>query len=406
MSFLQNKNILLGVTGGIAAYKSVSLVRRLKEQGANVQVIMTESAQEFITPLTFQAISGKPVHISLLDPEAEAAMGHIELARWADAIIIAPLTANSMARLVNGEADDLLMAVCLASKAPLAIAPSMNQAMWSNTATQDNLQVLKSRNITIYGPASGEQACGDIGAGRMLEADDIAEKLQDIFKNKQLSGVRVMVTAGPTREAIDPVRYISNHSSGKMGFEIAQAALELGASVELISGPCALKANDRIHWVPVESANEMMTAVHNGINKIDIFISVAAVADYRVKLVAEQKIKKKSETMSLELIKNPDILASVAALSDKPCCIGFAAETEKLEQHAEQKLVAKGLDMIIANRVDKSDSGFNSDYNSATAIWGEGSQIFEKMTKSRLASELMSLIATHYFNKKITEQHE
>lgn len=400
MSFLQNKNILLGVTGGIAAYKSVSLVRRLKEQGANVQVIMTESAQEFITPLTFQAISGKPVHISLLDPEAEAAMGHIELARWADAIIIAPLTANSMARLVNGEANDLLMAVCLASKAPLAIAPSMNQAMWSNTATQDNIQVLKSRNIAIYGPASGEQACGDIGAGRMLEADDIAEKLQEIFKNKQLSGVRVMVTAGPTREAIDPVRYISNHSSGKMGYEVAQAALELGASVELISGPCALKASDRIHLVPVESADEMMAAVHNDINEIDIFISVAAVADYRVKRVAEQKIKKKSETMSLALIKNPDILASVAALSDKPCCIGFAAETENLEPHAEQKLVAKGLDMIIANRVDKSDSGFNSDYNSATAIWGEGSQVFEKTTKSRLASELMSLIATHYFNKK------
>lgn len=400
MSFLHNKNILLGVTGGIAAYKSVVLVRRLKELGANVQVVMTDSAQEFITPLTFQAISGNPVHSSLLDVEAEAAMGHIELARWADAIIIAPATANSMARLANGEAHDLLTTICLASNAPLAIAPSMNQAMWSNRATQENLQILKSRDIEIYGPASGEQACGDVGEGRMLEPEAIVEKLEALFSHQLLSGVRVMVTAGPTQEAIDPVRYISNHSSGKMGYAIAQAALEAGASVSLISGPCALQANNRIQLAHVVSAEEMMTAVHADISDIDIFISVAAVADYRVKQVAEQKLKKHSDSITLELVKNPDILSSVAALDDKPFSVGFAAETEKLEEHARQKLVSKKLDMIVANRVDKSDSGFNSDYNSATVIWGDDSQHFEKSTKSRLASDLLQLIAKHYINNK------
>lgn len=400
MSFLHNKNILLGVTGGIAAYKSVVLVRRLKELGANVQVVMTESAQEFITPLTFQAISGNPVHSSLLDVEAEAAMGHIELARWADVIIIAPATANSMARLANGEADDLLTTVCLASNIPLAIAPSMNQAMWSNRATQENLLILKSRDIEIYGPASGEQACGDVGEGRMLEPEAIVEKLEVLFNHQLLSGVRVMVTAGPTQEAIDPVRYISNHSSGKMGYAIAQAALEAGASVSLISGPCALQANNRIQLTRIESAAEMMAAVHADICDTDIFISVAAVADYRMKQIANQKIKKQSDTITLELHKNPDILSSVAALDDKPFSVGFAAETEKLEEHARQKLVSKKLDMIVANRVDKSDSGFNSDYNSATVIWGDDSQCFEKSTKSRLASDLLQLIAKHYINNK------
>ncbi len=396
MSFLHNKNILLGVTGGIAAYKSVTLVRRLKDQGANVQVVMTESAQEFVTALTFQAVSGNPVHSSLLDPDAEAAMGHIELARWADAIIIAPATANSIARLAKGEADDLLTTVCLASKAPLAIAPAMNQAMWSNQATQQNLEILKSRGIAIYGPASGEQACGDVGEGRMLEAEEIVEELAELFNHQLLSGVRVMVTAGPTREAIDPVRYISNHSSGKMGYAIAQAALEAGASVTLVSGPCALQVSDRIQLTKVESADEMLQAVHAAIKPVDIFISVAAVADYRVEQVASQKIKKQADTMTLELVKNPDILASVAALDSKPFCVGFAAETENLEEHARKKLQNKHLDMIVANRVDKSDSGFNSDYNSATVIWAKGQQSFEKSTKTRLATELIMLIASQY----------
>jgi len=400
MSFLHNKNILLGVTGGIAAYKSVYFVRRLKELGANVRVVMTNAAREFIAPLTFQAISGNPVHTGLLDSDAEAAMGHIELARWADAVIIAPATANSMARLVAGEADDLLMTICLATKAPLLIAPAMNQAMWSNPSTKDNLRQLLERNAIILGPSSGEQACGDIGEGRMLEPEQLIEGLEQLFNKQILSGVRVMVTAGPTREAIDPVRYISNHSSGKMGYAIAQAALEAGASVELVSGPCALTANDRIQLRSVESAEEMNQKVLENIEQVDIFIAVAAVADYRVESIEQQKIKKNEDSISLKLIKNPDILLNVASQKTKPFCVGFAAETENLEAHAKTKLIAKQLDMIVANWVDKSDSGFNSDYNSATVIWGEGQQTFDKSTKSRLATELISLVASQYLNKK------
>lgn len=400
MSFLHNKNILLGVTGGIAAYKSVYLVRRLKELGANVQVVMTDAAREFITPLTFQAISGNPVHSSLLDPAAEAAMGHIELARWADAVLIAPATANTMSRLAAGEASDLLMTICLATKAPLLVAPAMNQAMWSSAATKDNLRLLKERDIIILGPASGQQACGDIGEGRMLEPEELIDGLEQLFNKQILSGVRVMITAGPTREAIDPVRYISNHSSGKMGYAIAQAALEAGASVELVSGPCSLSANDRIRLTSIETAEEMNQEVLDHIEQIDIFIAVAAVADYRVENIEQQKIKKNADNISLKLIKNPDILFNVAAQKLKPFCVGFAAETENLEAHAKTKLKAKHLDMIVANRVDKSDSGFNSDYNSATVLWGEGQQTFEKSTKSRLATELISLVASHYLNKK------
>lgn len=400
MSFLHNKNIVLGVCGGIAAYKSVILVRLLKAQGANIRVVMTAAAQEFITALTFQAVSGNPVHNSLLNPEAEAAMGHIELARWADVIVIAPATANSMARLANGEADDLLTTICLASKAPLALAPAMNQAMWSNSATQENLQRLIARDVVIMGPASGEQACGDIGEGRLLEPEQIAEKIEQLFNRQLLSGVRVMLTAGPTREAIDPVRYISNHSSGKMGYALAQAALEAGASVELISGPCALQANDRIRLQRVESADEMQQAVQASIEQTDIFISVAAVADYRPQQVAVQKIKKQADTINLQLVKNPDILAAVAAMENKPFCVGFAAETENLEQYARAKLENKQINMIVANRVDNPDSGFNSDYNSATVIWAGGQQDFEKSTKSRLASELIELIANHYIKQK------
>ena len=400
MSFLHNKNILLGVTGGIAAYKSVYLVRRLKELGANVQVVMTDAAREFIAPLTFQAISGNPVHSSLLDPAAEAAMGHIELARWADALLIAPATANSMTRLLAGEAGDLLMTICLATKAPLLIAPAMNQAMWSNSATQDNLRELQARDVIILGPASGEQACGDIGEGRILEPEELVDGLEQLFNQQTLSGVRVMVTAGPTREAIDPVRYISNHSSGKMGYAVAQAALEAGASVELVSGPCALTVSDRMKLTQIETAEEMNQKVFDSIDQIDIFIAVAAVADYRVEKIEQQKIKKRAESISLKLIKNPDILFNVASQKIKPFCVGFAAETENLEVHAKTKLKEKKLDMIVANRVDKSDSGFNSDYNSATVIWREGQQAFEKSTKSRLATELIALIAGHYVNKK------
>lgn len=396
MNFLHNKNILLGVTGGIAAYKSVILVRRLRDLGANVRVVMTDAAREFITPLTFQAVSANPVHSSLLDPEAEAAMGHIELARWADAIIVAPATANTIANLANGQADDLLTTLCLASGAPLAVAPSMNQAMWAKSSTQQNIEQLKQNDVVILGPASGQQACGDTGEGRMLEAEEIVESLQQLFDKKILSGVRVMVTAGPTREAIDPVRYISNHSSGKMGYAIADAALAAGASVELISGPTGLPVNERIKMTAVESALQMQQAVQADIDEIDIFIAVAAVADYRVENIAAQKIKKNEDAMTLRLVKNPDILAEVAARKDRPFCVGFAAETEKLEQHAKNKLLGKNLDMVIANRVDQADSGFNSDYNGATVIWAEGQQVFEKTTKTRLAAEIISFIASHY----------
>jgi len=400
MSFLHNKNILLGVTGGIAAYKSIIVVRLLKQQCANVRVVMTDAAREFITPLSFQAVSGNPVHSSLLDTEAEAAMGHIELARWADAVIIAPASANTIANLAAGRAGDLLSTLCLATSAPVAIAPAMNQAMWAKPSTADNIDCLKQREVQVFGPASGEQACGDVGEGRMLEAEEIVEALEQMFNNQLLSGVRVMLTAGPTREAIDPVRYISNHSSGKMGYALAQAALEAGASVELISGPSALIPSDRIKLRQVESAQQMLQAVESGIHEIDVFIAVAAVADYRPQQVAEQKIKKTEETMTLSLVKNPDILGTVASKSDKPFCVGFAAETEQLEHYAKSKLQKKNLDMVIANRVDSSDVGFNSDYNSATVIWPDGEQVFEKTTKSRLATELISLIASQYLQQK------
>ena len=400
MSFLHNKNIVLGVTGGIAAYKSIIVVRLLKQQGANVRVVMTDAAREFITPLSFQAVSSNPVHSSLLDTEAEAAMGHIELARWADVVIIAPASANTIANLTSGSANDLLSTLCLATSAPVAIAPAMNQAMWAKASTADNINCLKQRGVLVFGPASGEQACGDIGEGRMLEAEEIVEALEQMFNSQMLSGVRVMLTAGPTREAIDPVRYISNHSSGKMGYALAQAALEAGASVELISGPCALKPSDRIKLHQVESAEQMLQAVESGITGIDVFIAVAAVADYRPQRVAGQKIKKTDETMMLSLVKNPDILGTVASKSDKPFCIGFAAETEQLEHYAKNKLQQKNLDMVIANRVDSSDVGFNSDYNSATVIWPEGEQNFEKTTKSRLATELIGLIAGQYHQQK------
>lgn len=405
MSFLHNKNILLGVTGGIAAYKSMIVVRLLKQQGANVRVVMTDAAREFITPLSFQAVSGNPVHSSLLDTEAEAAMGHIELARWADAVMIAPASANTIAKLAAGRAADLLSTLCLATSAPVAIAPAMNQAMWANPSTAENIDCLKRRGVLVFGPASGEQACGDIGEGRMLEAEEIVEALEQMFNSQLLSGIRVMLTAGPTREAIDPVRYISNHSSGKMGYALAQAALEAGASVELISGPCALTASDRIKLQHVESAQQMLQAVESGINEIDVFIAVAAVADYRPQQVAGQKIKKTDEIMTMSLVKNPDILGTVASRIDKPFCIGFAAETEQLERYAKNKLQQKNLDMVIANRVDSTDVGFNSDYNSATVIWPDGVQVFEKTTKSRLATELISLIAGQYHQQKM-ENHE
>jgi len=394
MSSLTNKHILLGVTGGIAAYKSAELLRILQKNGAKVRVVMTEAAQEFITPLTMQALSGFPVATDLLDTEAEAAMGHIELARWADCILIAPATANCIAGLVSGAGGDLLSTLCLASRSPIAIAPAMNQAMWSNAATQSNMKVLAERGVQVFGPAAGQQACGDVGLGRMLEPTEIADQLAGLFQSTKLSGRRVVITAGPTREALDPVRYLSNHSSGKMGYALARAAAEAGAQTVLISGPTSLAAPERVDYVPVVSAMDMYEAVLSRLEKTDIFIGAAAVADYRPKQYAPEKIKKtKESSMVIELEKNPDIIASVAKHENRPFTVGFAAETTNVEHYAQKKLSAKNLDMIVANDVSKPGTGFNSNDNAVTVFWDKGEQNFDQRSKTQLARDLLGLIA-------------
>lgn len=401
MRQLCNKRILLCVTGGIAAYKSAELVRLFKKAGAEVRVVMTQGAMSFITPLTLQALSGNPVHHTLLDPEAEAGMGHIELARWADIIVIAPASANTIARLSQGLGDDLLGTLCLASEAPLALAPAMNQAMWRDEATQANVQRLKDlkgRRLYIFGPDSGEQACGDIGPGRMLEPELIAQATADLFESKALSGVRVVITAGPTREAIDPVRYISNHSSGKMGFALAEAAREAGAKVTLISGPVNLATPERVTRTAVTSAVEMLNASLEQMGQCDIFIAAAAVADYRPATMADQKIKKVNggETLELTLVKNPDIVATIANHKQRPFTVGFAAETQNVDDYARAKLTSKNLDMIVANDVSRNDIGFNSDDNAVTVFWQQSQQAFNQMNKHTLARELIDLIAQKY----------
>lgn len=387
---LTNKRILLGITGGIAAYKSAELVRKLREQGADVQVVMSAAAQEFITPLTLQALSGHAVHTELLDPEAEAGMGHIQLARWADRILVAPATADFMARLSSGEGGDLLTTVCLASKAPLCLAPAMNQAMWAHPATQANLEILQSRGVTLFGPADGEQACGDVGPGRMLEPTTLADLMANEFVGGTLSGKTVLITAGPTREAIDPVRYISNHSSGKMGYALATAAMEAGAEVILVTGPTQLPAPERCEVISVLSASDMLDAVMTHVERCDLFIASAAVADYRPKQLSQQKIKKTgSDTMTLELIKNPDIVATVASLDRRPFTIGFAAETHDVLNYARDKLKRKGLDAIIANDVSDTNIGFNSDDNAVTVITTSTEHTMPLCSKNQLARELV-----------------
>ena len=347
MQSLQNKRLLLGITGGIAAYKSPDLVRRLRDAGAEVRVVMTRGACEFITPLTLQAVSGNRVHSSLLDADAEAAMGHIELARWADAIVIAPATADSLARFSVGRADDLLTTLLRASDAPVLVAPAMNQAMWRDEATQQHYKALLGRGYHFVGPAEGAQACGDTGAGRMSEPLEIAEQVAALFKTESLSGQHVVITAGPTRELIDPVRYVSNFSTGKMGFALAQAAVEAGAKVTLIAGPVNLPTPDRVNRIDVISASDMLKAVESVVPSTTLFIASAAVADFRPATSADQKIKKTSdsETMTLEMVKNPDILATVANADNAPFTVGFAAETEDLIPHARDKLVRKGINM-------------------------------------------------------------
>lgn len=394
MERLSNKRILLGITGGIAAYKSAELVRALAKAGADVRVVMTDGAKEFITPLTLQALSGNPVHHSLLDPEAEAGMGHIELARWADFILIAPASANFIARVTAGMGNDLLTTLILASNTPKAIAPAMNQAMWADENTQANIQTLKTLNkVQIWGPDAGEQACGDVGPGRMLEPDVLAQLLSDQFESDLLTGKTVTITAGPTREAIDPVRYISNHSSGKMGYALAVAAIEAGAKVNLISGPVNLATPDRVNRIDVASCNDMLAAVESVLDETDIFIGAAAVADYRPADVADQKIKKHQDAMQINLVKNPDIIATVASKENKPFTVGFAAETQDVVAYAKGKLEKKNLDMIVANDVSQDGIGFNSDQNAIIIIDRHSQTDFAQASKYQLANDVVSHIA-------------
>ncbi len=399
MQRLYRKRIVLGVGGGIAAYKSAELVRRLRDQGADVHVVMTHGGREFITPLTLQALSGNPVHLDLLDPAAEAAMGHIELAKWADLVLIAPATADIMARLAQGVANDLLTTLVLATDAQVALAPAMNQAMWRDPATQANAQTLAQRGIRLFGPASGSQACGDVGLGRMLEADDLAQLAADCFQRNVLDGVRVLITAGPTQENIDPVRYITNHSSGKMGFALAEAAAEAGAQVTLVSGPVFLPTPDRVQRIDVVSARDMLAACEAAMPS-DILIAAAAVADYRPEVVAPHKLKKDPTTgdgLYLQMVRNPDILATLAGRPDRPFSVGFAAETEHLLDYAARKLKDKNLDLIVANDVANPTIGFNSEENAITVIDRQLQQTgFAQTSKGKIARQLIALIAARY----------
>jgi phosphopantothenoylcysteine decarboxylase/phosphopantothenate--cysteine ligase len=393
MSTLSNKRIIVGISGGIAAYKSAEIVRRLQDRGAEVRVVMTPSAEEFIRPLTLQALSGHPVHADLLDPEAEAGMGHIELARWADLLLIAPATADFIASMVHGRGNSLLNAIYLATAAKVALAPAMNQGMWSHPATSDNMHRLKEREVIIFGPDNGIQACGDIGEGRMQQPENIAEQVGNCFETGQLSGKKVVITAGPTREAIDPVRYISNHSSGKMGYAMATAAIEAGAKVTIISGPVAIAAPDRCTVMPVISAAQMHNSAMAACADADIFIAAAAVADYRPVSVAEQKIKKQADSIELKLQKNVDIVSAIADNFNDLFVVGFAAETQDIETYARDKLARKKLNAIIANDVSREDVGFNSDDNEAWWITADNSQVFSKRSKNQLARDIIAAIS-------------
>lgn len=405
-----NKKILLAISGGIAAYKCPELVRRLKERGMQVKVVMTQSAQSFVTPLSLQAVSGEPVSDSLLDPSAEAAMGHIEFAKWADLILVAPATANIIAKMTHGIADDLLTTLLLATPAKVAVAPAMNQQMYAHASTQANLNTLKQRNVDIWGPASGEQACGDLGLGRMLDPLDIVEHCIKFFDEKNnstkgdlLKGKTVTITAGPTREALDPVRYISNHSSGKMGYALAIAAEQLGATVNIISGPVSLSTPNNVSRVNISSALDMQQAALEFAPQSDIFIGCAAVADYRAADIQTQKIKKQGNEISLTLVKNPDVIASVASLkNNRPFTVGFAAETQNVAQYAQGKLKNKNLDMICANDVSQEDLGFNSERNALTLYWhdkqGKDAQLnLPEDSKQALAIQIIKTIANACF---------
>ena len=394
---LTHKRILLGITGGIAAYKTPELVRRLKERGADVRVVLTPAAKSFVAPLSLQAVSGHPVCDDVLDPNAEAAMSHIELARWADLVVIAPATADFIARYTAGLGNDLLSTLCLATTAPIALAPAMNVQMWQAKATQHNLTILRQREVPIWGPAQGAQACGEVGLGRMLEPAELLSQIEQHFiPSDLLKGQRILITAGPTQEALDPVRYISNHSSGKMGFALAQEAASMGAEVTLIAGPVQLATPSGCKRVNVHSALEMLQAAESVALEQDVIIGCAAVADYRASHIAAQKIKKQGDEVTLHLTKNPDIIASlaqqIAAANRSTLMVGFAAETEQVAQHAQAKLKRKGLDLIAANDVSNKEIGFNADQNALTLFWQDGQQAIATASKTQVARELLTII--------------
>ena len=395
MKSLANKNILLGVTGGIAAYKSAEIVRHLKKSGASVRVVMTKSAEEFITPLTLQALSGNRVSTELLDAEAEAAMGHIELAKWADGILIAPATANTLARISSGRGDDLLSTVTLAFDGPVSLAPAMNQAMWLDKRTQENLEKLIQQDFGICGPGSGEQACGDIGLGRMLEPLEILEIFSLSFSKGAMLGKSILITAGPTQEPIDPVRFITNRSSGKMGYSLAEAAIESGAKVTLISGPVNLKPPTNCNLVEIKTAKEMYESVMHHIKGMDVYIGTAAVSDYSPAHINESKLKKdgSNAAMTLELKENQDILKSVSELNDRPYVVGFAAETEDLIENAEKKLKNKKLDLIVANDVSDKEIGFDSNQNEVTLITHKGKELIQRQNKKKISKKIIDFIS-------------
>lgn len=394
MNVLTHRKIVLGVTGGIAAYKSADLTRRLQDAGAEVRVVMTAAATQFVSPLTFQALSGNPVHLDLLDPAAEAAMGHIELARWADLVLVAPASADFMARLAHGLANDLLTTLCLATDAPIVLAPAMNRLMWQNPATRDNAALLARRGVRLLGPGSGGQACGEVGEGRMLEPLEIVQALS-VAQDRPLAGQVVLVTAGPTREAIDPVRFIGNRSSGRMGFAVAAAARDAGAQVVLVAGPSSLATPAGVERIDVTSAAEMYQAVMQQVARADIFIGAAAVADYRPSQVAPSKIKKNAEGLTLTLERTEDILQSVAALPSPPFTVGFAAETDDLAVHARDKMTRKNLDMIAANWVG-GETGFDTADNALEVFWRDGQASLGRQDKDALAGQLVRLIAERY----------
>jgi len=400
MSELEGKRVLLGITGGIAAYKAAELVRLLRKSNAQVQVVMTRAATEFITPLTLQTLSGRTVRQDFFDPNDEASIGHIDLARWADLILIAPASADFMARLAHGLANDLLSTLCLATTAPIAVAPAMNQQMWLNSATQANAALLQERGIKLWGPDAGEQACGETGPGRMFEPSELLARTTQQFSSQALAGQCVLLTAGPTQEPIDPVRFIGNRSSGKMGFSLAQAFVEAGAKVYLISGPVTLSTPAGVSRTNVDTATEMQQKVAEHVDKCDIFVACAAVADYRPKTGVTQKIKKSQEQIELTLTRNPDILAEVAARATPPFTVGFAAETERVTEYAEEKRQLKRVDMIAANLVGAEQGGFERDENALTVLWDGGSKNLPMARKEKLAQSLVAIITERYYAEK------